>query len=123
MVEFAAREQRVDDARDVGSGLAMAACAPNNAGLSRWPTQPISPAARMIAGNGTLARKMARKAAMASATIARFFSARRLILKPASITTASTAALMPKNSPSTSGPRDRARRGCSGPASPPRRAG
>ena len=57
----------------------------------------------MIAGNGALNRKIATNAAAATATITPFLSALRLILRPASMTMASTAAFTPKKMPSTSG--------------------
>ena len=67
------------------------------------PAKPISPAARMINGNGTSKKKMATKAAAAIATITPLFSARRPMRTTASSTIASTAALRPKNSASTTG--------------------
>ena len=57
----------------------------------------------MISGNGTSKTKMATNAAAASATITRFRSARRPMRTTASSTIASTAALSPKNSASTTG--------------------
>ena len=57
----------------------------------------------MINGNGTSKTKMATKAAAAIASITRFLSARRPMRTTACSTIASTAALSPKNSASTTG--------------------
>ena len=57
----------------------------------------------MISGNGTSKKKMATKAAAAIATMTPLFSARRPMRTTASSTIASTAALRPKNSASTTG--------------------
>ncbi len=62
----------------------------------------MTPAAMMISGNGTAKKKMATNDAAASATSAPLPSARRPMRSTASITTASTAGLSPKNRPSMS---------------------
>ena len=55
----------------------------------------------MMSGKGSLRKKMPTNAAAATPTIARFLSARRPMRTTASSTTASTAALRPKNSACT----------------------
>ena len=72
-------------------------------GRARPPSQPISAGARAtISGNGTSKKKIATKAAAASADQRRgCSSARRPMRSTASTTIASTAALRPKNSAAT----------------------
>ena len=70
---------------------------------ARAPASPISPAARMISGNGTSRKKIATNAVAASATMTRLRSARRPMRTTASSTIASTAAFRPKNSAATAG--------------------
>ena len=61
----------------------------------------MSPAPRMMSGNGTLRKKIATKAAAASPIMTRFLSDRLPTRTTASSTTASTAAFSPKNSAAT----------------------
>ena len=102
LINYRAGVGRTEKSRSsamIGSGTPAALpCPPADAncpGQTRAPRNPANPAKAIINGKGASRKKMAIKASAASAICASVLTARLPMRMTASITTASTAALMP----------------------------